>query len=811
MGKKLIITEKKSVGEDYASVLGVRGYNTGYIENEEYIITWAIGHLVTMSYPEKYNPDLKQWKLDTLPFIPKEYLYEVIDEAPVKKQFSIIKRLLNRKDIDCIYYAGDSGREGLYIQMLIRQESGHYNGAKEKVVWISSQTDSEIRHGIKDARDISAYANMKNAGYLRGKEDFLTGINFSRVLSVKYADYVCNQAGVSRAPIRVGRVMSCVLGMVVSRERAIRNFKETAYYRIETDGDIQAEWRAVEGSNFFGSPKLYKENGFLERADADALCGKFNAEKSIRIDDISTSIEKKYPPLLFNLAELQHECSKQFKISPDETLAVAQKLYEKKIITYPRTDARVLSSAVASEISNNLKSLISNPEYSAIAKQILDDGWEKKILKSRYVDDAKITDHYALIPTGEGDVSSLTGMERKVYNLIVIRLLSIFYPPAEYYKTELTADCIGEKFFGGVTTIKSPGWQILIGYKDDLQAKKKAEAIQKLQKGIIYPIDFAVKEGKTQPPKRYNSGNLILAMENAGNLIEEEELREQIKGSGIGTSATRAEIIKKLITIGYIDLNTKTQIITPSEIGEYIYDVLAETIPGLLNPKLTANWEKGLAGVADGTIDAQDYEDKMNKYILEQTEHVIKNCESKSASGENKSKIEKFHCPKCNGKILAYAWGYSCEHKKEGQCDFSMSRKISGKELTDKQIESLFMKGKTGIIKGFTFKSGKKGEAGLIFKDGKLKFYFEDYDQDAYNLECPHCSSKLKKQKFSYKCDCGFNIYHTVSGKKLSEKDMKSLLAGRTGLIKGFKSKSGKKFDAILISDDNGNITFKFD
>jgi len=657
MGKKLIITEKPSVAREFARVLGEPMKNHGeYLESENYIITWCVGHLVTMSYPDAYDEKYKRWSMDTIPFIPQEYKYQIIDN--VSKQFHAVKRLFHREDVDVIYNAGDSGREGEYIQRLVLQEAGYNGHASLKRIWIDSQTEEEILRGIREAKDASEYNNLSDAAYLRAKEDYLMGINFSRALTLRYSQNVKNFLGQEKAVISVGRVMTCVLGMVVNREREIRDFVKTPFYRIIstfTDGDIifDAEWKVTEESEYFNSPKLYKDNGFLKEEDAKAFVASLEPFTEGIVKNIERKRETKNPPLLYNLAELQNECSKLFKISPDETLRIAQELYEKKLTTYPRTDARVLSSAVAKEIHKTLSGLHNIGAMAPFVDEIMHSGAHKKIVKSRYVNDSQITDHYAIIPTGQGlsAYSSLSPVAQKVYEVIVRRFLSIFYPAAVYQKITLEMWLNKESFFATYKTLKEEGYLKVLQYsfkKNKTDAAKKTEemseesesegtkdneegamstALQEFllnaKKGIVIPKEkVTIKEGETSPPKRYNSGSIILAMENAGQFIEDEELRAQIKGSGIGTSATRAEILKKLFNIDYLKLNRKTQIITPTLYGEIVYEVVNGSIKQLLDPALTASWEKGLTGVAQGTVTTQEYLDKLNGFVARRTNFV---------------------------------------------------------------------------------------------------------------------------------------------------------------------------------------------
>ena len=668
MGKSLYIAEKPSVAQEFAKALNIFAKRKdGYLESEEAVVTWCVGHLVTMSYPEEYDPSLKRWSLETLPFIPQEFKYEVI--PGVAKQYRIVAGLLNRADVDTIYVCTDSGREGEYIYRLVEQQA-QVTGKKRLRVWIDSQTEEEILRGIREAKDLSEYDNLSASAYLRAKEDYLMGINFSRLLTLKYGNSISSYLNTKYSVISVGRVMTCVLGMVVRREREIREFVETPFYRVlsaigESGQTFEGEWRTVKGSRYFESFDLYKENGFKEKDKAEALIQYLkenNEPLTCQITSIEKKKEKKNPPLLYNLAELQNECSKRFKISPDETLRIVQELYEKKLVTYPRTDARVLSTAVAKEIHKNLNGLMKYDVAVPYLKEIVSFGSHKGLERTRYVNDKQITDHYAIIPTGQGmgALNGLSHLSKQVYEVIVRRFLSIFYPPAVYQKVAIVTKIKEESFSSSFKVLAEEGYLKVAGNP----AKKKAktnnadspddgqndgqmeadvnffEKIKTLKKGMSLPVQaLDIKEGKTSPPKRYNSGSLILAMENAGQLIEDEELRAQIKGSGIGTSATRGEILKKLFNIKYLSLNKKTQIVTPSMLGEMVYDVVQNSIRSLLNPELTASWEKGLNYVAEGDITSEEYMQKLDHFIVSRTEGVrglrnqsqLRNCYDKIA------------------------------------------------------------------------------------------------------------------------------------------------------------------------------------
>lgn len=658
MPKKLLITEKPSVAMEFSKVLKINGQRKdGYLESENWIVTWCVGHLVTMSYPEVYDEKLKFWRLDTLPFMPKEYKYEVISN--VQKQYNIIKNLLSREDVDSVYVATDSGREGEYIFRLVENQIG-IKKEHRKRVWIDSQTEEEIKRGIEEAKDLSEYDSLSDSAYLRAKEDYLIGINFSRLLSIIYGRRVAKELDEDKICISVGRVMTCVLGMIVSREREIRNFVKTPYYKIvglfgDAEKPLKAEWKVNEKSVMYESPKLYNESGFKKESDAKAFIVSLQNKKAI-ITEVKKSKTKENAPLLFNLAEIQNECTKRFKIKPDQTLEIIQELYEKKLVTYPRTDARVLSTAIAKVISKNLNGIAKgykDDEVQGYIKQMAEEKYKTDLTKTKYVNDSKITDHYAIIPTGQGyeNFDKLPDLQKQVYKVITKRFLAIFYPPAEFNKISVTINIENEEFNASGKVCAKLGYlEVLKDRKSSAEknaqnvnnAVKKEpnsadnqnlkdgneeadlEILNTLKKGReIKVVNFEIKTSETTPPSRYNSGSIILAMENAGKLIEDEELREQIKGAGIGTSATRAEIMKKLERIGYIAINTKTQIITPTKKGEVIYDVVNSSMPDMLNPKLTASWEKGLDMVAKKEIKPDVFMEKLENYINSKVNKLV--------------------------------------------------------------------------------------------------------------------------------------------------------------------------------------------
>lgn len=752
MGKTLIILEKPSVAQEYAKVLKVYGRNNGYIENNSYVITWCYGHLVEMVYPEEYDPKYSKWKLEDLPFLPKQYKYGVKSSA--KNQYDIVTKMLHRSDIDTVYWAGDSGKEGQYIEELIRMLGGVRKGMKELRVWIDSQTEEEILRGIKEAKPMSYYENLGNSGIMRAIEDYAIGINFSRAMSIKYGSLLNQCARTSQyKAIAVGRVMTCVLGMVVEREREIRNFREMPFYRVVADlfgKVIEGEWKAIKGSDYFESPLLYKENGFYKREDAEHLVNSLSGKPAIvELADIVPFYKK--APLLFNLAELQAECTKRLKISPDETLAIAQELYEGKLITYPRTDARVLSTAIAKSIYQNLSGLTSYAPAKCFVENIINNGKYKNIEKTQYVNDSQVTDHYAIIPTGQtAKVSSLNTMQAKVYDLIVRRFLSIFYPAAEFLSVKLVIGIGKEKFFATSKVLKTPGYLEITGTTSDddgdVADTKLLNVVKTLKRGDKVQVEgINIKEGKTKPPKRYTSGAMILAMENAGQLIEDEDLRAQIKGSGIGTSATRADIIQKLINIGYLNLNRKTQVLTPEVFGEMVYEVVKLTIPALLNPAMSASWEKGLESITKGNVSPQEFRIKLEEFIVKSTDIVIKgdlsnklkglfrlfmpisNTPQKAFGGykinPSTSNIStKLICPVCGNEVVKRSWGWGCSSYKTG-CKFAISNEIAGKKISDEQVAMLINTGSMGKVTGLKGKSGKIFDA-IIVLDSQFKPVF---------------------------------------------------------------------------------------
>lgn len=846
MSKKLIITEKPSVARDFARVLNVNGNKNGYIENQEYVISWCYGHLVQMVYPEDYDPSLKKWNLADLPFLPKEYKYGVIPQS--KEQYNVVNSLLHRDDIDVVYWAGDSGKEGQTIEENIRNYGGVRAGMTELRVWIDSQTDDEIRRGINEAKPMSDYDLLGKSGIMRAIEDYSLGINFSRVLSVKYGKLINDAAATkSYTAIAIGRVMTCVLGMVVNREREIRNFTETPFYRISgnfSPANISAEWKAIESSKYFNSPLLYKENGFKKNEDAENLINELNDKKAV-IKSLDKGVYKKRPPLLFNLAELQSECSKVFKINPNQTLQIVQELYERKLTTYPRTDARVLTTAIAKEISNNLYKLRGYGEFSSYVENILSNKLYKGLEKTAYTDDSKVTDHYAIIPTGYiNGINNLSPIQKSVYDLIVRRFLSIFYPAAEYKTVKIQINVENEAFFASSKILVKPGYLEIAGIPkksenedlDDNEISNKKETldyIEKLSAGEEISINtYNVKEGKTSPPKRYTSGNLILAMENAGNLIEDEELREQIKNTGIGTSATRGEILDKLIRIGYLNQNNKTQIITPEKLGEMIYEVVLLSFPSLLNPKMTASWEKGLEGIINGSVDVDDYRAKLEDFIRTETQKVIKEdlahqiadninqFTGKESKGLAARKKLGLVCPVCKGELITTPFGYGCNNyfDENIKCKFNVGQ-IANVDIVEEDFRELIENGRTKVIEGFVGKNKNKFKAALVLnktEDGNVSINFdftENTPDYLENVKCPACEGNMVITGFGYACEnrlkneptCYFSI-GKIAGKSLSQASVIELLTtGHTKTIRGFKSKNGKKFDACLVLTKNEN------
>lgn len=855
MGKKLIITEKPSVARDFARVLRVNGNRNGSIENDEYVISWCYGHLVEMSYPEVYDARYKTWRLEDLPFLPQTYKYGIIENS--KDQYNVVNGLLHRDDIDTVYWAGDSGKEGQTIEENIRMYGGVREGMTELRVWIDSQTDDEIMRGIREAKPMSEYALLGKSGIMRTIEDYSLGINFSRALSVKYGRMINDAAATSSyTAIAIGRVMTCVLGMVVNREREIRDFVETPFFRVIgkfSDVDFPAEWRAVEGSKYFNSPLLYKENGFKTKDSADKLISELSG-KSALVDNIENTVSKKKAPLLFNLAELQSECSKIFKISPAETLDIIQELYEKKLTTYPRTDARVLTTAVAKEIRKNISGLQTYEPVKKFVADILENGKYKGIEKTFYTDDKKVTDHYAIIPTGQTSaLGSLSPLHQKVYDLIVRRFLSIFYPPAEYKNVKVVVDVEKEKFFASAKVLTSTGYLQIAGIPSEKNQESNDDGeelctkeqlisfIEKVGVGDSITVSgFDIKEGKTSPPKRYTSGNLILAMENAGNLIEDEELREQIRKTGIGTSATRGEILDKLVRIKYLNQNNKTQIISPEKLGEMIYEVVKLTTPSLLNPEMTANWEMGLEGIINGTVDDKEYRTKLEDYIRRETNKMIQY----DLTGKIAENINKFTgkdsrgiatrrpldavCPLCGGQLSTTSFGYGCSNyfNTEKKCGFAVGN-IAGVDLPEEQFLKLIKEGKTDVIEGFMTKSKRPFKAALLLtkpEDGKANITFDFSDvptEYVPDLNCPVCGGRIYATQYGYACEnrqkdenpCYFSIGE-IAGKHIELDDaVKLIKTGSTDVLSGFKSKTKANFKARLVLKDNeeGKKAVSFD
>ena len=707
MRKTLIITEKPSVAMEYALVLGVKERKNGYLENEEYLITWCVGHLIAMSYPEKYDEKYKKWNLEELPFLPETYQYEVIPS--VKEQYEIVHKLMNSREISRILYCGDSGREGELIGRLVREYGGVKKGVEEQRVWIDSFTKEEILRGIEEAKPLSCYDNVAAAGMVRSIEDFAIGINFSRALSCKYGNFFRSQSkSETKRGIAVGRVMTCVLGMIVEREREIRDFKQTEYYRIFSildNSEIQAEWKLTDKSALKGNKDLYGEKGILQESLADSFLA--GLPEQVTISKLEKKTEKKYAPFLFNLTELQSECTKRFKVSPAETLATAQSLYEKKLTTYPRTDARVLSSPVAKVIEKTISGLKQYSDVTAYCEEILQARWEEKISETRYTDDSKISDHYAIIPTGQGieKLGELSELEKKIYELIVRRFLSIFYPPAEYYKIQLEETAEQELFAASAKMLKNAGYLSVAGLtEEDKEKAEKVEELSKLAEGNILSVSYKKEKSHTSAPPRYTSGSMVLAMENAGNLIEDEELRAQIKGSGIGTPATRAEIITKLVKIEYICLNTKTQVLTPHPDGEVVYEIVRKTLPELLLPKMTAEWERGLSEIEKGELSKEAYTEQLYQYIRKQItamkeKDVEQNCSM--TSNENTQEEILGNCPLCGKAVKENSKSFYCSGYKEG-CRWSVWKNDKyfaalGKKITKTLVRKLLENGQVQV------------------------------------------------------------------------------------------------------------------
>lgn len=821
MGRTLIITEKPSVAREYAKILGVNGSRDGYIENDDYVISWCIGHLVTMSYPDAYDEKYGKWCLEDLPFLPEDYKYEVIDD--VKAQFNVLKKFMNDPGISTIYYGGDSGREGEYIGRLVRKLAGVYKGIEEKRIWIDSFTEDEIRKGIREAKPLSEYDLLYDSADERAREDFAVGINFTRALTLAYRGYVNNKLASSlEKPITVGRVMTCVLGMVVSREREIKSFVPKDFYKIKAEvdtgsGSAKLKWKVSQESSVFNSPKLYSEEGFNEEKDAEEF--RKSLMPTLSIMESGSTTEKKNAPFLYSLSELQGDCTKIFKIGPDETLQIAQSLYEKKLTTYPRTDARVLSSAVAKEIDVNIKGLSSyGDEIGGFCSEVLGNGSYKGIGSTHYTDDSKITDHYAIIPTGDISAQgSLSKLERDVFELICRRFLSIFYPAAIYTRVTIKAyaDSPGmhkESFSATAKQLTDEGFFKVAGKPKADDAESQYDALVSLTKGLVIPASYGTDKGTTQPPKRYTSGSMVLAMENAGNLIEDEELRAQIKGSGIGTSATRAETIQKLNRLGYISTDKKTQALYATDIGEVIYDVVNDILPDLLSPKMTASWEKGLEQIRTGITPKQKYEDTIRAYVRKGVD-AIKDKASSLPPDERFSKEPVCTCPACGRDIIKGKSSYYCVGYKEKDeagnpaCPVGVQAEICNAKLSPEDVKILFG---GGVIRKKMKSEKGPWEQPLRYDPGQKKVIFHKESKET-EYGCPACGLKLKDTGNTFECNCGVKIWKSAGNKLLSDRDLKDLLTKkRTGLVKGLKSKKGTTFDAYLILGNDGKVSYEF-
>ena len=817
--KELIITEKPSVARQFARALGVKGGGTdGYIEDDRYVITWCIGHLIEMAYPEEYDEKYAKWDIEDLPFLPKKFKYIVKEDT--KKQFGIVKRLLNRKDVGIIYNAGDSGREGEYIQRLVYNAAGVEKKKDIRRVWIDSQTDAEIIKGLKEAKPESEYDDLSNAAYQRAIEDYLVGINLSRAFSCKYGYSFYKSTDSGSRIIAVGRVMTCVLSMIVEREREVEAFRPTKFYKVDAAHDgFMSHWKAVKGSRFEGTPSLYNDTGFKDKKTAEGFVGELREKPFLTVGDTAASEEKKNAPLLYNLAELQNECSRKFRISPDQTLETAQKLYESKLTTYPRTDARVLSSAVADEIKKNISGTGRIlPEYAGFTEEILQNGSYKDIKNTRYTNDSKITDHYAIIPTGEGDISGLTDLELDIYKLIARRFLSIFYPAAVYRKTALTLiHEDGERFFASEKLLVSPGYQKVLGKEEDDKDLSSVSVLSKIKKGQVLPADFRLAEAETKPPKRYTSGSIILAMENAGKLIEDREEREILKGNGIGTSATRADTLSKLIARKYISLTKSSQVLKPTAAGCWIYDTVKESVPQMLSPKMTASWELGLSRIAEGKVTPEKYQSLIEDFV----DKAVKAVKAKEAE-QAPEKEAAGKCPNCGKTVYSYlveskqkagllyhrygCSGYNPSGRKS--CQFGFREYSAGRMLTREDCENL-MNGRPTAEYEFAGKKGPfKARIGLK-ENGLVDFIFA---KDETGLVCPVCGEKMQAGSYYYECgneDCGFSFWKTVSGRTITEEE-----AGRVfsesicGPMAGFKDMNGKPFEAYIIFDRNSGKKF---
>lgn len=806
MGKTIFITEKPSVAQDYKRVLKVSsgGKTNGYIEGhspvlgKDVIITWAVGHLIAISQPEKQNPAWEgAWKKENLPMIPNSFKYEPIKNT--YSQYKVIKEQYTRKDIDAIYYAGDSGREGIYIQALIRNQVFKTSPkVEERVVWLNSTTDESIIKGIQEAKPYTHYQSMIDSGYMRAISDWLIGMNFTESFTLT-----------SNTLINVGRVMTPTLAMVVNRQYEIDNFHKTPYFGIKADNF--ASWKAVNGSRFFESDDLYNENGFLKKEKSQALCSEFNTDKKLMVFDTKITTKTEYAPYLFNLADLQAYCTKHFKISPAKALEIVQSLYEKKFTTYPRTDCRFLSSAVATDLKKQ--------------------GYD---VPKRYVDDSKVTDHYALIPTFHGNANELDGTEKSVYNVILERFTNTMLPPYIYDAVSVTyIHRNGEKFFENYRIIKQLGFKANSKDTEEEKAENKSnndEAVSTKpvpQKGDVISVNnFSIHEMETKPPVAYTTGSLILAMEKAGKLIEDEELREQIKTCGIGTSATRAGIIDKLVARKYITVDNK-QKVAPTEFGKSIIPIIALYDKALVSPEKTADMEASLNAVATSKLSKEGYLEKIVYYVSRTTQRILDenklNLSAFSTTSDKVTMSKELTCPCCGDKMKVGKFGWYCG------CKFSIGLEISEHKMKEKDVEDLCAKGRTKKL-SFKSKSGKPFTAYLAVDtaEHKVKFVFDEAptgDKSASEEDktkfaetrpkkvfaCPICNQTMNSGTSGLYCDCGLRIYREISGHKMTAKEIETLFAcGRLDDL-SFISRAGKPFAASLVLDKEAKKTaFEF-
>lgn len=697
MGKILVLAEKPSVGRDIAEVLGCRGRGDGFLASEKYIVSWAVGHLVSLWEPEEYNPSFKKWRFETLPIIPEVMKIKPI--AATQKQFGIIKSLMEDKNIDFIICATDAGREG---ELIFRYTYEAANCSKPfKRLWISSMTDEAIKEGFASLKDGSEYDNLYHSAKCRSEADWLVGMNASRAFTLKY-----------NALLSVGRVQTPTLAIIVNRQKEIDNFVPQDYFEVNS---------LYEGFKGVWFDRETKETKISDRPKAEEIAEKIKGKEGF-VSNIENEKKKQVPPLLYDLTELQRDCNKKFGYSAQKTLDLVQSLYEKrKMVTYPRTDSRYLSSDMVGKIKTTLSKLTIEPykEYASYVTNL-----PKLPVSKRIIDDSKITDHHAIIPTDVSpNLKSLSREEFNVYDLIAKRFICVFYPNYEYTITRVTTEVENESFLTKGKTILKLGWMELYKSKDkaseDENGDKKEETEAEEQelpkfkkKDKVYVVGSEVVQKKTKAPSAYNEASLLSAMENAGRFVENEELKEQLKEGGLGTPATRAAIIERLIKVGYIARKGKT--LYPTEKGMKLIEVVPFE---LKSPETTGKWEKGLTSISKGKLDSSRFMQSIQRYVR----YIIKEAsvnnnsvifeeETKNPNSNKKTHPSLGTCPICKkGQIFAHSKGFYCSEWRKG-CKFTIwsnTLEAFGISIDSGMAAQLINKGK---IENQSFTKPKSGE-----------------------------------------------------------------------------------------------------